>query len=398
VKIGVPAYRFDYYTNKRNIIGILPEATYVPVRDLFSIRRRWALRFNRLVGKPLIPIFDLNNQFEDFDLNKVNLLHFSNGISYGKTPWFTSFETIVPRFSRLVTRHQGEEAQTLPLDALTKRGLEALAGKACKGIIAWSQNSRRIQEDFLGQFPNDYARAILPKMTVLHPPQKLIVSERKPRDYTREDPMRFVLVGAAFFRKGGRELLNAFERLVTERELPVKLVVVSSLRIEDYAARETEADVAWAKGKLNSGADWIEYYPALPNADVIELQKGADVGLLPTWADTYGLSVLEAQACGLPVISTDIRALPEMNDDQVGWLIKVPRNKLGEALYTTAEQRAELSRVIEQGLEETVRSIIADPGIVAAKGNAAIAKIRAEHDPARYAEALRQLYKTALAA
>ena len=95
MKIGVPAYRFDYYTNKRNIIGILPEATYVPVRDLFSIRRRWALRFNRLVGKPLIPIFDLNNQFEDFDLNKVDLLHFSNGISYGKTPWFTSFETIV---------------------------------------------------------------------------------------------------------------------------------------------------------------------------------------------------------------------------------------------------------------------------------------------------------------
>ena len=137
------------------------------MRDLFSIRRRWALRFNRLVGKPLIPIFDLNNQFEDFDLNKVDLLHFSNGISYGKTPWCTSFETIVPRFSRLVTRHQGEEAQTLPLDALTKRGLEALAGKACRHHRLVAKLAPD-QEDFLASSPR--LRPGHPKMTVpIHP-------------------------------------------------------------------------------------------------------------------------------------------------------------------------------------------------------------------------------------
>lgn len=395
VKIGVPYYRLDYYTNKRNIVGILPEANYVPVRDLFSYRRALALRLNRLIGKPLIPTFDLNNQFDDFDLNKVDLFHFSNGISYGKTAWFTSFETIVPRFSKLVTRHQGDTSQSLLLDSMTKRGLEALADKPCKGIIAWSKNSKTIEEDLLAQFPGDYAAAILPKLAVLHPPQEVIVSYREERHYDHSRPMRFILVGAAFFRKGGRELLNAFERLAVERGLPVKLVVVSSLRLEPYAAHETEEDLNWAKEKLNSGADWIEYYPSLPNPEVIELQKRADVGLLPTWADTYGLSVLESQACGCPVISTDIRALPEMNNDKVGWLIKVPKNQLGEALYTRPDQRMELSKTIEIGLEETVRGIIANPAIVAAKGNAAIAKIRTDHDPQRYAESLRQLYSRA---
>ena len=104
MRIGVPAYRFDYYTNLRTIVNKLPDVAYVPVRDLYGFLRGAALRVNRVVGKPLIPTFNLNNQFEDFDLNKVDLLHFSNGISYGKIPWISSFETILPRFENLVTR------------------------------------------------------------------------------------------------------------------------------------------------------------------------------------------------------------------------------------------------------------------------------------------------------
>ena len=65
IKIGVLAYRMDFYTNLRIIINQLPEADYVPVRDLFSIRRALALKLNRVIGKPLFPTFDLNNQFED---------------------------------------------------------------------------------------------------------------------------------------------------------------------------------------------------------------------------------------------------------------------------------------------------------------------------------------------
>ncbi len=49
--------------------------------------------------------------------------------------------------------------------------------------------------------------------------------------------------------------------------------------------------------------------------------RTADIGMLPSYADTYGFSVLEAQA-GNAVITTDIRALPEVNNPAVGWLIK----------------------------------------------------------------------------
>jgi len=74
MRIGVLAYRMDFYTNLRIIVNQLPEADYIPVKDIFSYRRALALKLNRVIGKPLFQTFDLNNQFEDFDLNKVDFI------------------------------------------------------------------------------------------------------------------------------------------------------------------------------------------------------------------------------------------------------------------------------------------------------------------------------------
>jgi glycosyltransferase involved in cell wall biosynthesis len=397
MKIGVLAYRFNYYSNRRIIVGKVPEAKYKPVYDLYSIERNLGFKLNQLLRTPLIPTFNLNNQFEDFDLNRVDLIHFSNGISYGKTPWISSFETILPRFTELVVRNKEEVPLPVTLTPLVERGLAALTGKGCKRIIAWSQCSADMQRDLLASLPTDYSKPILSKMEVLYPPQHLLANSISARLYSSANPIRFVLVGAAFFRKGGKELLLAFERLVKEEHLPIKLIIVSALRLEPYAAHETEQDVRWAKQKFADNGDWVEYFTSLPNDKVLELMKTCDVGLLPTWADTYGISVLEAQACGLPVITTDSRALPEMNNNQVGWLINVPKNHLKEALYNTEDERKILSETIQEGLENVIREIVAHPEQIAEKGTLALEKIRKEHDPVQYANKLRAIYQEALA-
>ncbi|MFW2788163.1 glycosyltransferase, partial [Acinetobacter baumannii] len=63
------------------------------------------------------------------------------------------------------------------------------------------------------------------------------------------------------------------------------------------------------------------------------------IGLLPTWADTFGYSVLEFQACGCPVISTDVRALSEINNNDIGWLINVDKNKYGEIVVDSYSKK-----------------------------------------------------------
>lgn len=396
MKVGILDYRANYYTVKRNIVDKVPGATYVPVKDFYSWRRKWALRINRLLGKNLIPTFDLNNQFDDFDLNRVDVFHFSNGISYGKTPWVSHFETMLPRFEHLMQRNKPETMQNKRNQTMTQRGLAALAGPACKHIIAWSENAAKIQRDFLSNYPSDLVEQILSKLIVLPPPQAPLIDSVPTKTYSKENPIRFILVGAGFIRKGGREILNSFEKLIKEDNLPLQLVLVSRLRLDYYAAHETEEDIIWAKEKIAANQEWIEHHEIIPNHEVLELLKSCDIGLLPTYADTYGLSVLEAQASGCPVISTDVRALPEINNTDVGWLINVPKNELGEAYYQTPEERQILSERIQSGLEHIIRGIAQNPSIIAKKGQAALEKIKSQHDPVRYGESLRAIYEKAL--
>lgn len=396
MKIGVLSYRFEYYPYLRNIINKLPEAEYIPVKDLYSTIRRIILSVNRRSGRDLFSTFDLNNQFDDFEINKVDILHFSNGVSYGHTPWVAHFETFLPRFSDLLKRTHGKTKNPLKMTPLIQRGLHALGSPSCKRIIAMSQAAANLQKDLLLELPLKEHTRILSKLTVLHPPQETLVECCVKRTYDKSNPIRFILVGAGFFRKGGREILNVFDHLITSENLPIQLVLVSSLRLDTYASKETQSDIVWAEQFIKDRCDWIEYYETLPHHKVMELMKTCDIGLLPTYADTYGFSVLEAQACGCPVISTDVRALPEINNMDVGWIIRVPKNNLGEALYSTSEERDRLSQLIQSGLEEIIRGITADPSVIFTKGIKAIERIRKHHDPTLYAKQLREIYQTAL--
>lgn len=396
MKIGVVSYRFDYYTYLRNIVDKLPEAEYVPVKDLYSNLRRAALFANRQLDRELFPTFDLNNQFDDFELNNVDILHFSNGVSFGRTPWVSHFETVLPRFSGLMGRFHGKSKGPFKLTPLIQRGFNALQSPSCRRIIAWSQSAADLQRDLLTELPFEERETILKKLVVLHPPQEIIVNKPVKRYYDNADPIRFILVGAAFFRKGGKETLLAFEKLVKNELAPIQLVIVSSLRLEPYAAHESESDKAWAIQFMEENLDWIEYHQDLPNQELLDMMQTCDVGILPTYADTYGLSVLEEQACGLPVITTDVRAMPEINNADAGWLIRVPKNDLGEALYSAAEERERLSQQIQAGLEAIVRNIVAEPSVIFGKGQKAIERIREMHDPTGYAQKLRDIYQIAL--
>ena len=149
--------------------------------------------------------------------------------------------------------------------------------------------------------------------------------------------------------------------------------------------------------KLVSGNTNIKYYKTLPNNKVLELLKNSHIGLLPTYADTYGYSVLEAQAAGCPVISTNIRALPEINNNEAGWIIEVPKDKNGNAILKTPEDRKELSSIIEQELYRIIKDeIIPNPEIIKKKGEKALQRIRQHHNPNDKAQFLENLYKKCL--
>ena len=50
---------------------------------------------------------------------------------------------------------------------------------------------------------------------------------------------------------------------------------------------------------------------------VEEIYSIADLFLMTSESESFGLAALEAMACGMPVITSDSGALPELNDDGI---------------------------------------------------------------------------------
>jgi glycosyltransferase involved in cell wall biosynthesis len=389
-------YTADNYATRRTVINILNDTYYKKVWDEFSLFRLGAAGLNCL-ARGRLDTYDLYPQFNDYGINRVDLLHFFNVVSYGPTPWITTFETIVPRFRCTLKCHQGPEPSFSPLkhEKKIRKALESMLSGSCKRIIAISECNAKIQKSFLDNFA-EYKNSIENKILVMHPPQKLLLSQDADKGLSVGESLRFMFVGASFFRKGGMELIETCNYLRERYNYPIELTIISSLIIDNYATKEGMEDIKKAMRFIQENCNWIKWFPQLPNHEVIKLMQQSHIGLLPTYADTYGYSVLEFQAAGCPVITTNVRALPEINNNDRGWLIEIPTNHLGEAIYTTIEQRLHISDLIRNGLKRYIHEIFADRNVISTKSHNALLAIKQQHSPDDYASKTRSIYRQAL--
>ena len=259
-------------------------------------------------------------------------------------------------------------------------------------MMALSQCSYHIQQKLVEQFP-EYKDAIEAKLLTLLPPQELLVEkiENKGLSYEDDEIFTFIYVGRNYFRKGGRDTVEVLARLHKEYEF--NLILISALDKDEIKYERTNHDLEDAQKLIESNSDWIEYYPTLPNEQVLEKTKHSHVALLPTWMDTFAYSVLECQACGTPVISTSLRALTELNGKSVGWLIDVPVNNLNNPIMNNRADFVQFEKQLQAGLEQKVRYVLEHRQEVRVKAVNCIKKIRKENDPATYNECLKLLYQ-----
>ena len=122
-----------------------------------------------------------------------------------------------------------------------------------------------------------------------------------------------ILLHVSNFRPVKRPLdvVRIFERVV--RELPAVLLMVGE---------GPERASAQALARRLGLADRVRF---LGRQDRIEELTGiADVFLLPSELESFGLSALEAMACGVPVVGSDAGGLPEVvKHTETGFLLPV---------------------------------------------------------------------------
>lgn len=370
------------YPEKRNII-VFPEYIYIDCKkkNLFSyvnVLRQKVLRKNKLfIFRPLPGAMP----------EQTGIIHLFNEVAETDTRWVSTFETEIPR--------------VLPVDGIEKtenpelhKLLRLVASPECLRLIAISEATYNIQMKLLDSFPA-FSEVIGKKLCILHPPQALLGEDGRE---TCGGRVSFTFIGNEFYRKGGAEVVLAFSELEEEGVISneaVSVNMVGDLSRKHNIAHEPFQDSAHFHSQIERllrEKAFFTHSTSMPNDKIIGLLKETDVGILPTWQDTYGFSVLEMQACGCPVITTNVRALPEINPPSAGWLIECPLNDMYELAVDSEETKERVRRLVVDQLKSYVARIIRHPEDVRSRSARAIDRIREEHDPETFRDRLNEIY------
>ncbi len=355
------------YNEKRNIA--LPFESYEIKRtiDLYVLL---ASGYLRLKGKPNHQLVNLHN---DLNVNDCIGFHFWNATSFSNKPWAT----------------------TLELPCVESLRLEHLSRPQCKKVYCLSSWVMDYQKNLLEKSP--YRDLILPKLELLHPAQSLNINESELLSKDFSKTLRFIFVGRDFFRKGGYECVKAFTEIVNQG-FDAELIIVSQLTTYDYPNPAPKENLEHAIKLIEDSQGKIKLFKDINNQEVLSLINTSHVGLLPTYNDSYGYSVLEFFSCGCPVITTSILALSEINHQDRGWLIDMP---LFETEYpmkiidrSSPDRVRRISNLLTESLTEILSSILNDRSQLKLKSIAALKYIEQNHDLAKNIKALEQVYDT----
>ncbi|MFB2969038.1 glycosyltransferase family 4 protein [Aerosakkonema sp. BLCC-F183] len=122
----------------------------------------------------------------------------------------------------------------------------------------------------------------------------------------KNQPLKLLFVGGDFERKGGYVLLEAFRSGLRDR---CTLDIVT-------------------KDEIVTSAESVRLHRGLtPNSPLLrQLFADADLFIFPTLGDFIPFVVMEAMASGLPVVATNVGAIPEQVEDGVTGLLVPPNN------------------------------------------------------------------------
>ena len=306
---------------------------------------------------------------------EVDLVHTFNMVCKTDRAWIASFETTMPR---IWPGAESEEKYYLQLAGYMKQS-------NCKMLYAFCRNAYNIQRhNLMRHLPLDDVELLMAKTKVLHPPQEILITEEGFVKKHKRKEIHFIFVGSAFFIKGGRELIRVLSKF--ENYYDFRLTLVSNLLCNDYFTKTSNEEATTWK-EIIQKKQWIDYYESIPNDKVLEKCTEATIGLLPSFADTYGYAVLEMQASGCPVVTTNVRALSEINNEKCGWVCQMPIDDLG---YCTEQDKTLLSDILEKELEKCFQDIFEHPDTIEIKGRAALERIREMHDPDKYQRELKK--------
>ena len=141
--------------------------------------------------------------------------------------------------------------------------------------------------------------------TTLFSTKPTVIDNSVPKVPVQSDKLRLIFVGNMNVEKGIDILLSVCQ--IKQDKVEVSLVGDGPLFDE-----------------LSVKYPFAKFYGRLPKQDLPEIMRQHDIMVLPSFVESLPNVLLEAMACGLPVIATNIFGIPEIVDNKLDGLLISP--------------------------------------------------------------------------
>lgn len=162
-----------------------------------------------------------------------------------------------------------------------------------------------------------------------------------------ELPEKYVLfVGNNNPRKNLERTIQAFDRMKERSGLPHQLIIAGEQGWKFDRERALEG--------VGHRAE-VRFIGFVPDEDMPALYSGAELFVFPTLYEGFGIPVLEAQRCGVPVVTSNVSALPETAGAGAEYADPYDAESIADAMRRVLEDKNLAAGLVEKGYENEKR-------------------------------------------
>jgi len=177
-------------------------------------------------------------------------------------------------------------------------------------------------------------------------PAKKVLRDKYP---ILKDKKVVLFLGRLDWKKGLDVLAKAYGNIIKQRN-DVYLLIVG-----DGPDSFKNKVKQWFKNEGVFGEEKINFTGMLTGKDKLEALSGSDIFVLPSYSENFGMAIVEAMACGLPVITTNTVGVHNEITETNGGLI-IPSGdalRLSEAIIKIINNKELAKEISDNGRELT---------------------------------------------
>ncbi len=173
----------------------------------------------------------------------------------------------------------------------------------------------------------------------------------------KEERGNYILfVGGVEVNKNILRLVQAFANLKTQNSKLKSTTQISKLKLimpggQFVNKDKIETKMIRAKVRKLGIEDTVEFPGFVARKDLVELYRKALVFVYPSYYEGFGFPVLEAMACGTPVVTSNASSLPEVGGDAVVYVDPFGVESIAEGIKKVLHfDNSNYQRIIQKGL------------------------------------------------